>query len=237
MPSIAQTYVGELRNHVDASVVPIYPPNAIVPVGAIGTIADGRFITRVTMQELGRELVTTPDAAPVDMVYATSGRVNIGPTAEVPGPGGTTLAKATLSFAGGKAVLASMKSVSGVRANVREFDRILWELLLAKELASDEVAVWSVSTAVSGAVVVAVDKSSSIDVSVPVGGVLGFAQLSVGASFSNDRNTSFHLSGGPFTVSVRLRRPTPNAGKPVGDVFGIEPPAGTFANVVVDELL
>ena len=236
MASIAQTYVRELRNHVDGSVIPIYPPNAIVPVGAIGTIDDGRFITRVTMAQLGRELAVEPDSAPADMVYATAGKVKMGETAEV-GTAGTTLAKATVSFSGGNAVLASMKAVSGQRANIREFDRILWELLLAKELTPDEVAVWSVSTAVSGAVVVAVERKASIDVTVPIAGVLGFSQLSVGASFSNDQNTSFNVSGGPFTVSVRLRRPTPNASQPVGDVRGLEPAAGKFANVVVDELL
>jgi hypothetical protein len=234
---IATIYVKELRDGLDESLIPVFPPNTIVAVGSVGRVRDGRFVPHGSLQEMGAKLAIVPQGVAADMTFTTQGKVQLGPTVRIPAPDGSDLASATLSFTGDRSVAATFAKVTSERAVLAEFDRVLYEQLVAGNLSADDVVAWSVSVAESGTVVVAAKGGASVDLRAPIPGDVGFDTMALGVTFANDKNTSFRVSSAPLYASVRLRRVTPTARQPVGDVFGLEPPSGSFADVVVDDLL
>jgi len=224
---IARIYVKELRTRLDPTVVPIFAPDTTIDVGDFGTFTDGQFVSRGNVSSRGARLDV--GESPVNAFeFASSGKVTIGPSVDLPNPAGGKLLKTQLSFTKSEAVVASFQG--GVERRVRDadaFGQALMELWYGKKLNKDRVVVWSLRRATGGTVLVSEDGNNKVDVMAdsallgPAG--LTLAGLSVGVQFGAEQKATWKLSSSniPLVVWARLFRLDDRYEAAV-DAFGFE---------------
>ena len=224
---IAKIYVKELRTRLDSFVVPIFTPDTSINVGDFGTFEDGRFVSRGNVSSRGVQLDV--DQSRVNAFeYASSGKVSIAPSVDIPNPAGGKLLKTVLSFSKSQAVVASFQG--GVEYRVSDadaFGQTLMELWYGKKLNKDRVVVWSLRRATGGTVIVSEEGNNQIEVIAdsallgPAG--LTLAGLSVGVQFGVEQKATWKLSSSdvPLVVWARLFRLDDRHQSAV-DAFGFE---------------
>jgi hypothetical protein len=226
---VAKIYVSELLKRYDPLVVPVFTPDSKVEVGDFGSFEDGRFVRRGNVSKRG--VTVDADSSPVAPYdYASSGKVEIGPSVEVPTPTGGTLLKTTLDFKSANAVVVSFKE--GQDVEVKEPDDFADALTRAwytKVIPVNRVVVWSIRRMNGGTVIVSESGDNSLEVIADPALLLGAAgittpNLSVGVTFGAERNATWKVSvpATPLVAWIRLLR---LRGDRAADVFGFQPTA------------
>lgn len=229
---IASIYVKELRKRYDPLGVPVFTPDTNIEVGDYGSFEDGRFIVRGNVSSRG--LTVDAKNAPVGPYdYASSRKVSVGPSVEVPSPAGGTLLKTTIDFTSSQAVVVSFKD--GQDITVKEPDEFAEDLARAwytKLLTVDRVVVWSIRRMNGGTVIVSESGNNSIEVMAKPAVLLGAAgitvpNLSVGVTFGAERAATWKMSvpSTPLIAWIRLLRLRRDR---VEDVFGFQPTSGSL---------
>jgi len=224
---IATVYVKELRKRYDPLGVPVFTPDTNIEVGDFGSFEDGRFIVRGNVS--GRGVAVDAKSVPVGPYdYASSGKVSIAPSVEVPSPAGGTLLKTTITFTSSQALVVSFQD--GKDIAVAQPDGFAEELARAwytKVLPVDRVVVWSVRRMNGGTIIVSESGNSSVDVMADAAVLLGAAgitvpNLSVGVTFGAERAATWKMSvpSRPLVAWIRLLRLRRDQ---VEDVFGFQP--------------
>jgi hypothetical protein len=206
----AKVYLEQLKAGLDPTVVPVFEPGLDVDLGAFGSFERGRFNRRGSVVDRGLSLdVRQTELDP--WWFATSGGVDLGPSAQVPGLGGKELVKASLTFSKGDAVVVSYGPGSEVSVKDADaFRRQLQDLWLAKQLPLDRCVVWRVRRA-PGLVLVATEKGSVVDVSLDLTALvaagiaeLGLPELRMGVNWRASRGTVYGITGDALVQSISL---------------------------------
>ncbi len=210
--SIARIYLDEVRKGVDSSIVPVFTPDTAIDVGDFGSFEDGQFVRKGNLRGRGVELAID-ETEHAGFHYASSHKVQLGPSVMVPNPAGGELVEATLSFSRGKSVAASFQ---GGRDRFVEdgdaFGELLAGLWARGELRTDRAVVWSVKHAIGGTVVVATAGGAKVKVTADAA-LLGAAGitlqgLSLGVDFGSQNTGAWTMSKAaqPLVVWARLLR-------------------------------
>lgn len=191
--AIAQTYLRELKVHLDRKYVPVFTPDTAIEVGDFGALEDGRFIRKGNVADRGLtlDILETPVAA---QTFASTGKVTISPSATVQ-VAGQKLLGATLTFKKSKAIVTAFRS--GADQGVRDADRFadqLTELWTSKDLRTDRCVVWHVRRAHGGTVIVSQDSDNSV--------ALTADPTMLGAPAINFGNLSLHVELGASSKAV-----------------------------------
>lgn len=223
---IARTYISQVRDQVDPTVVPVFPPDTLLEVGDTVTVDDGRLVRRASV--LPRVVTDVTEHPTGPQSFASAGSVSIGPSVQVPNPVGGDLLKATVRFAKAHAVVASFQA--GVQRQVLDadaFGRALLQLWRDGDLNQLHAVVWGVRRCSGGTVLVAQSDGATVDVLAdpallgPAG--LTLSGMSVGVELVADQASVWQLSTAsvPLTASVRLLGLTADQ-RQVVDTFGFE---------------
>jgi hypothetical protein len=257
-PTIADIYVKEVRTRLDASLVPVFPPDRPnVVVGTIARFVDGAFDRRGHLDNVVggpaqfQALVPlAPPSEPTKSTFVSEGKVSIGSSATL-SVGGRDRLAARVHFEGDRAVVASYDDVvEHAVLDPRTFDDLLWKLYTNGELADDEVVVSMCRRAGTGTVIVnrkgGLDVEVSVDPAIVAGGI-SFGNLAVGAEFGAGSQASWQLAGRDLIVGVEVkglnrggddiegrRGFTRLAGTAVENYLGSEFPTVTTDTVLLD---
>ena len=229
-PTIADIYIHELQTRFDRSFVPLYPPDtSAVTVGAIGRFTNGEFERRGHLKDVigedtfAQTVPMAPPSEPASFTFHSAEGVTLKPSATA-SVGGQDIVKASLSFTGDRAVVASFAGVvEHAVSSPRDFDKLLWRLYLEEELAADEVVVAVHREAASGTVLVNRKGGIEIEVSADpsvVGVALTFANLGLGVDFGVGSQASSQTSGTKLAVVVKAKGLPSDQANRVDDVRG-----------------
>jgi hypothetical protein len=224
---IASVYVGELRNRLDKRTVPMFPPDTTIEVGDFGFFEDGRFEKRGNVgRDRGLEFeVETDEIGAFD--FGSSGKVEMGPSVEVPNPAGGSLLKSTIKFTKSRAVVVAFKG--GVEMKARDADAFnddLLKLWFDRDLPTDRAVVWSVRRMDGGTVIVSESGSTTLDVmadsTLLAAAGITIPNLALGVTFGSESQATWKMSEPdlPLLASIRLVR---LQGGQVRDALGFEP--------------
>jgi hypothetical protein len=222
---IASVYVDELRKRLDKRIVPIFPPDTTIEVGDFGSFEDGRFEPRGNVDNRSVEFdIESKKIAAFD--FASTGKVELGPSVELPNPAGGTLLKSTIKFTKSRAVVVSFKG--GTETLARDADAFSDQLIrmwFLKELPTDRVVVWSVRRMDGGTVIVSEEGNNTLDLMAdslllgPAG--ITLPNLALGVAFGAEHRATWKLCSpdDPLVYSIRL---VGLRGDHAADVFGFE---------------
>jgi hypothetical protein len=236
--SAAKIYISEMRAHVDRRLVPVFTPDTFIEVGDIGKLENGRFTGTGSLAELGLDPpVTERPAAGTD--FSSSGKVSLGGSANVPGPVGDPILKATLKFNKDRAVATSFaKGVDRRYAQRDALDARLQALWGEGSLRADRVVVWQVRRATKGTVVVSEEGDNAVELSASAAALapataLSLANIGLGVQFGSETKATWKLSDPdiPLTISIGLVR---YSGGQVEDAFGFDRNPGVQPGAVVE---
>jgi hypothetical protein len=223
---IASIYIDELRG-LDRRTVPVFPPDTTIEVGDFGSFEEGRFEKRGNVgRDRGLAFDVKTDAVGA-FDFGSAGKVELGPTVELPNPAGGTLLKSTIKFAKSRAVVLSFKK--GVEMAARDADAFsenLLKLWFSKELPTNRAVVWSVRRMDGGTAIVSEAGGNTLDVMAD-STLLGAAgitipNLALGVTFGSERSSTWKLSEPdlPLLASIRVVR---LRGDQVEDAFRFAP--------------
>jgi hypothetical protein len=242
--TVAQTYIRELKIHLDRKYVPVFTPDTAIEVGDFGALEDGRFVKRGNLADRGLtlDILETQVAA---QTFASTGKVTISASATVE-VAGQKLLGATLTFKKSKAIVTAFRS--GVDQGVRDADRFadqLAALWTSKELRTDRAVVWHVRRAHGGTVIVSQDGNNSValtaDPTKLAAPAINFGNLSLHVELGTAKKAVWTIppQDGDLVVSMGLYR---WGGSEAKDAFGFATAApeatnGRAALVGADDLL
>jgi len=212
-PTIADIYVRESTERLDAWMTPVFPPDTGgMSVGTVGRFRDGRFDRRGHMTEIAksgdlfREIELSDPTAPSSLAFQSAGAVELSPhmSASV---AGQEMVRARLSFTRDRAVVASFDGVveHSVRS-MRKFDDLLWRCYLTGELDPHEVVVATIRKAAMGTVLVCRSGGVHVELSaappitsITLDGLAAGVQMQVGS------DACVKTSGRDLTVGIRAK--------------------------------
>jgi hypothetical protein len=224
---VASVYVDELRKRLDKRTVPVFPPDTTIEVGDFGSFEDGRFEKRGNVgRDRGLVFEVTNDRVGA-FDFGSAGKVELGPSVELPNPVGGTLLKSTIRFTSSRAVVVSFKGGVEMKAQDADaFSEDLLKLWFSRELPTDRAVVWSVRRMDGGTAIVSESGDNTLDVMAdsallgPAG--ITIPNLALGVTFGTERQATWKLSSPdlPLLASIRLVRLRRDH---VEDAFRFEP--------------